>query len=89
MSNAYTSMENTNYYFDIKQEHLSGALDRFAQFFIEPLFNEVPPPPPPQVHTHGALCALRATATRPLSTLGCWVDFKDVAAFRRARPTAS
>eukprot|EP00512_Aurantiochytrium_limacinum_P014203 CAMPEP_0171572964 /NCGR_PEP_ID=MMETSP0961-20121227/4470_1 /TAXON_ID=87120 /ORGANISM="Aurantiochytrium limacinum, Strain ATCCMYA-1381" /LENGTH=1056 /DNA_ID=CAMNT_0012127979 /DNA_START=31 /DNA_END=3198 /DNA_ORIENTATION=- len=37
-SNAYTSMENTNYYFDVGHAHLYGALDRFAQFFITPLF---------------------------------------------------
>ena len=40
MSNAYTSMENTNYYFDVQQEHFNGALDRFAQFFIKPLFTQ-------------------------------------------------
>lgn len=38
--NAYTAYENTNYFFDIQAEHLAGALDRFAQFFIAPLFNE-------------------------------------------------
>ena len=38
--NAYTSYEHTNYFFDIQAEHLAGALDRFAQFFISPLFNE-------------------------------------------------
>ncbi|GBG31508.1 Insulin-degrading enzyme [Hondaea fermentalgiana] len=37
-SNAYTSMESTNYYFDVGHAHLHGALDRFAQFFIAPLF---------------------------------------------------
>ena len=29
--------EYTNYHFDVKPEKLHGALDRFAQFFIEPL----------------------------------------------------
>ena len=38
--NAYTAYENTNYYFDIEQQSLAPALDRFAQFFIAPLFNE-------------------------------------------------
>lgn len=38
-SNAYTGMENTNYFFDVGHEHLEGALDRFAQFFLEPLFD--------------------------------------------------
>ena len=38
--NAYTSFEHTNYFFDIAPEALEKALDRFAQFFIEPLFNE-------------------------------------------------
>jgi len=38
-SNAYTAMENTNYYFDILPNKLEGALDRFAQFFISPLLN--------------------------------------------------
>lgn len=30
----------TNYYFEVGHEHLHGALDRFAQFFIAPLFLE-------------------------------------------------
>ena len=38
--NAYTAYENTNYYFDIEAAYLEPALDRFAQFFIAPLFNE-------------------------------------------------
>ncbi|KAH3684490.1 hypothetical protein WICPIJ_004540 [Wickerhamomyces pijperi] len=38
-SNAYTAAEDTNYYFEVNQEHLEGALDRFAQFFISPLFD--------------------------------------------------
>ncbi|NND68535.1 MAG: peptidase M16 [Halioglobus sp.] len=37
--NAYTSLENTNYFFDINPEHLPEALDRFAQFFIAPRFD--------------------------------------------------
>jgi len=36
--NAYTSYENTNYFFDIDAEFLEPALDRFSQFFIAPLF---------------------------------------------------
>ncbi len=68
MSNAYTDMEDTNYYFNVSPlDHgkegddansggerteksgqnssgismaLSGALDRFAQFFISPLFDQ-------------------------------------------------
>ncbi|XP_070539954.1 insulin-degrading enzyme-like [Ptychodera flava] len=39
-SNAFTGAEDTNYYFDVSHEHLKGALDRFAQFFLCPLFNE-------------------------------------------------
>eukprot|EP01082_Thalassiosira_pseudonana_P014750 g13239.t1 g13239 contig8:228642-231771(-) len=62
MSNAYTDMEDTNYYFNVapldhdedEEDHggeekvvggtssaLSGALDRFAQFFISPLLTRV------------------------------------------------
>ncbi|TMW67012.1 hypothetical protein Poli38472_012128 [Pythium oligandrum] len=37
-SNAYTSARNTNYYFDVGAKHLREALDRFAQFFLTPLF---------------------------------------------------
>ncbi len=37
--NAYTSFRNTNYFFDIDAAQLEGALDRFAQFFVAPLFN--------------------------------------------------
>eukprot|EP01006_Ploeotia_vitrea_P044505 TRINITY_DN66835_c8_g9_i1.p1 TRINITY_DN66835_c8_g9~~TRINITY_DN66835_c8_g9_i1.p1 ORF type:complete len:1085 (-),score=521.06 TRINITY_DN66835_c8_g9_i1:2330-5323(-) len=39
-SNAYTSMENTNYYFDVTHPFLEEALDRFSQFFVAPLFTE-------------------------------------------------
>ncbi len=39
-SNAYTSGEHTNYYFDVSPQHLEGAVDRFAQFFLKPLFTE-------------------------------------------------
>ncbi|MHA7880038.1 MAG: insulinase family protein [Saccharospirillum sp.] len=38
-NNAYTAPENTLYFFDIGAEHLEGALDRFSQFFIAPLFD--------------------------------------------------
>jgi insulysin len=37
--NAFTSLEHTNYFFDIDPQQLKPMLDRFAQFFIEPLFN--------------------------------------------------
>ena len=36
--NAYTAFEHTNYFFDIDATHLPDALDRFAQFFVAPLF---------------------------------------------------
>ncbi|KAJ3128998.1 Insulinase (Peptidase M16) [Nowakowskiella sp. JEL0407] len=39
-SNAFTARENTCYYFDCSPEAFEGALDRFAQFFIAPLFRE-------------------------------------------------
>ncbi|XXQ37960.1 Insulin-degrading enzyme [Plasmodiophora brassicae] len=39
-SNAYTSSENTNYHFDVTRGHLMEALDRFAQFFVAPLFTD-------------------------------------------------
>ncbi len=35
-NNAYTSMENTNFFFDILPADLEGGLDRFAQFFVSP-----------------------------------------------------
>lgn len=38
--NAYTSGLHTNYFFEVSQDKLNGALDRFAPFFINPLFNE-------------------------------------------------
>ena len=37
--NAYTSMENTNYFFDIEAGHLLAALNRFSRFFIAPRFD--------------------------------------------------
>ena len=39
-SNAYTASEHTNYFFDIKPEAFREGLDRFAQFFISPLFQK-------------------------------------------------
>jgi insulysin len=38
-TNAFTSNENTNYHFSVNDEGLECALDRFAQFFIAPLFD--------------------------------------------------
>ncbi|WP_111640344.1 insulinase family protein [Marinimicrobium alkaliphilum] len=38
--NAYTAAENTNYFFRIDPDYLEPAFDRFAQFFIAPLFDE-------------------------------------------------
>ncbi|KTW32221.1 uncharacterized protein T551_00903 [Pneumocystis jirovecii RU7] len=37
--NAYTSMENTNYFFQIIHENFEKALDMFSHFFIDPLFS--------------------------------------------------
>ncbi|KAL3533780.1 hypothetical protein ACH5RR_007301 [Cinchona calisaya] len=38
-SNAFTSSEHTNYYFDVNPDSFEEALDRFAQFFIKPLMS--------------------------------------------------
>jgi len=38
-TNAFTTGDSTNYYFDVPNEHLVDALDIFGQFFIHPLFN--------------------------------------------------
>lgn len=37
-SNAYTASDLTNYHFEVYPNAFEGALDRFAQFFIAPLF---------------------------------------------------
>lgn len=37
--NAYTALDTTNYQFEVLNHAFEGALDRFAQFFIEPLFH--------------------------------------------------
>ena len=37
-SNAYTAGDHTNYHFEIRHEAFEGAIDRFSQFFIAPLF---------------------------------------------------
>eukprot|EP00930_Biecheleria_cincta_P037773 TRINITY_DN25951_c0_g1_i2.p1 TRINITY_DN25951_c0_g1~~TRINITY_DN25951_c0_g1_i2.p1 ORF type:complete len:1026 (+),score=169.95 TRINITY_DN25951_c0_g1_i2:39-3080(+) len=39
-SNAYTADCVTNFYFGVSPDHLEGALERFAQFFLKPLFQE-------------------------------------------------
>ncbi|MEE4299687.1 MAG: insulinase family protein [Pseudomonadales bacterium] len=36
--NAYTALDHTNYFFSIAADELYGGLDRFAQFFVAPLF---------------------------------------------------
>ena len=38
--NAYTSMTETVYYFECSKDALNGALDRFSQFFVSPLFSD-------------------------------------------------
>ena len=38
--NAYTSFEHTNYFFEVNRSAFEPTLDRFAQFFIAPLFDE-------------------------------------------------
>ena len=38
--NASTALGSTNYFFNIPPNFLEGALNRFAQFFIAPLFNK-------------------------------------------------
>ncbi len=38
-TNAYTALDHTNYFFDIAPDHFREGLDRFAQFFIDPLFS--------------------------------------------------
>lgn len=37
--NAYTAQDHTNYFFEIAAGQLEGGLDRFAQFFVAPLFD--------------------------------------------------
>jgi insulysin len=37
-SNAYTAGDHTNYFFDVQPGYFQAAMDRFAQFFISPLF---------------------------------------------------
>jgi len=39
-SNAYTASDHTNYQLQVLPDGFEGALDRFAQFFISPLFTE-------------------------------------------------
>ena len=39
-SNAYTGGDKTVFYFDVDNDAFEGAMDRFAQFFICPKFNE-------------------------------------------------
>ncbi|WP_457943797.1 insulinase family protein [Vreelandella alkaliphila] len=37
--NAFTAQQDTNYFFDVEPSALPGALDRFSEFFLSPLFN--------------------------------------------------
>ncbi len=41
MHNASTAAENTWFYFNVRHQAFEPALDRFSQFFIAPLFNEI------------------------------------------------
>lgn len=38
--NAHTEMEHTTFYFEVEENHFYGGLDRFAQFFINPLMKK-------------------------------------------------
>ena len=40
MNNAFTSLTDTNYHFQVSNEAFEGALDRFAQFFVAPLLGD-------------------------------------------------
>lgn len=40
MNNAYTGIDRTNYFFSVDPASLAPALDRFAQFFIAPRFDQ-------------------------------------------------
>jgi insulysin len=39
VNNAYTAEDRTNYFLEIRHEAFEGALDRFSQFFVAPLFD--------------------------------------------------
>lgn len=39
-TNAFTDMESTNYHFNVANDAFKEGLDRFAQFFIAPLFTQ-------------------------------------------------
>ena len=39
-NNAFTSLTDTNYYFEVSNEAYGEALDRFAQFFLSPLLGD-------------------------------------------------
>ena len=39
-NNAFTSLVDTNYHFEVSNDAFGGALDRFAQFFLSPLLGE-------------------------------------------------
>lgn len=36
-SNAFTGLDNTNYYFDVSHAHLEGALDRYVRIIQKQL----------------------------------------------------
>ena len=38
-SNAYTALDHTNYFFDVRPAAFDEALDRFAHFFIDPVLS--------------------------------------------------
>jgi insulysin len=40
MSNAFTADNHTCYFFNVSPEKFEGALDRFGQFFVSPLFTQ-------------------------------------------------
>ena len=40
MCNAYTTMDHTNYYFEVSNQMYEQILDMFSQFFISPKFDE-------------------------------------------------
>lgn len=39
-ANAYTSGDRTVYFYEIDNNHMTEAMDRFSSFFVEPLFQE-------------------------------------------------
>ena len=66
-NNAYTAGDRTNFHLEVRPEAFDGALDRFSQFFIAPLFT-------PEYNQRATSVSATARRCRARRARNCWLS---------------